>query len=86
MAKNRRFQVPNLTFQTTQLTFTPVDIDENMGTAHMYGRIVRRIKNPLPYGSRARDNDKFTLPLLADNLADGHAFGKCYTKGVVSLA
>ena len=60
MAKNRRFQAPNLTFQTTQLTFTPVNIDENMGTTRMYGRIVRRIKNPLPYGSRARDNDKFS--------------------------
>ena len=36
MAKNRRFQAPNLTFQTTQLTFTPVDIDENMGTTRMY--------------------------------------------------
>ena len=47
MAKNRRFQAPNLTFQTTQLTFTPVDIDKNMGTAHLYGRIIRRIKNPL---------------------------------------
>ena len=48
MAKNRRFQAPNLTFQTTQLTFTPVDIDENMGTAHLYGRIIRRIKIPCP--------------------------------------
>ena len=38
MAKNRHFQVPNLTFQTTQLTFTPADIDENMGMARMYGR------------------------------------------------
>ena len=47
MAKNRHFQVPNLTFQTTQLTFIPVDIDKNMGTAHLYGRIIRRIKNPL---------------------------------------
>ena len=49
MAKNRRFQVPNLTFQTTQLTFIPADIDKNMGTARMYGRIIRRIKNPLPF-------------------------------------
>ena len=47
MPKNRHFQAPNLTFQSNQLTFTPVDIDENMGTARLYGRIIRRIKNPL---------------------------------------
>ena len=38
MAKNRHFQVLNLTFQDHQLTFTLVDIDENMPTARMYGR------------------------------------------------
>ena len=50
MPKNRRFQAPNLTFQTTQLTFTPVDIDKNMGTTHMYGRALSAAqKIPSPF-------------------------------------
>ena len=44
------------TIQTNHIKPQP-DVETRHGTSLRTG-IIRRIKNPLPYGCRARDNDK----------------------------